>query len=81
MDFNEMRLCADKFFAGKGGMTVSKIYEADDMWIIFGVRNGQILIGAPGITINKATGEQGYFILPDEKNFEVLDSAKLVFEA
>ncbi len=69
---------ATKYFWAKGNQTITKFYESESAWIVFGGKNGQIKFGNAGISIDKATGEISKFILPSKTNFEILEKAKLL---
>lgn len=69
---------AKKHYFEKGQQTITKIYETNNMWIVYGGKNGQPKIGNSAITINKETGSIGRFILPSKENFEILKNATLI---
>lgn len=78
MTFEEAKKIAEDYFT-KGGALISKIYDAEDKWIIYAEKDGKTPIGIPALTILKSTGELGRFILPNKENFAILKKAKLIF--
>lgn len=56
---------------------LSKIYEHEKMWIIYGKTN-EVEFGGYGISIDKATAEIKIFTLPSMENFEILDASRIV---
>ena len=56
---------------------IGKILEAPGCWIIY-KRTDEVEVGGYGAIISKDTGETMPFILPDEKNFDLLDKSKEV---
>lgn len=69
-----LQIAKDYYFA-KGQQEITKFYETDEMWIIYGGKKGQVKIGGTAITINKSNGEIGKFLLPSKENFEILKKA------
>lgn len=69
---------ATKYFEAKGNQMITKFYESESAWIVFGGKKGQIKFGNAGISIDKLTGEISRFILPSKTNFEILEKAKLL---
>ena len=59
-----------------GDIGFSSIKDIGDKWLFEG-RDAEntVFYGKPGITIDKETGEQGFFLLPDIENFKLLDKA------
>lgn len=78
MDINMAREIAASYFKEHGDLDISKVYDADTMWIMFGRKNGSVRYGSGGISIDKATKEIKPFILPSDENFEILDKAMLI---
>lgn len=73
--FKEAIQIAKEHYLSKGKQEITKIYETDEMWIVYGGKRGQVKIGGAAITINKKNGEVGRFILPSKENFEILRKA------
>ncbi len=78
MDIHAAKEIAISYFKEHGELDISKIYDADTMWIIFGRKNGAIRYGSRGISIDKKTKQIKPFVLPSDENFEILDSATLI---
>lgn len=54
----------------------SSIMDLGDRWLFDGTdAKRTIFYGKPGVTIDKKSGTLGFFLLPDEKNFELLNEA------
>ena len=56
---------------------LSKIYEHEKMWIIYG-KSTEVEFGGYGISIDKETAEIKIFTLPSMENFEILDASHIV---
>lgn len=67
-------IAIDYYLKNTNKKYISKIYEHQDMWIIFGISD-EIEYGGCGISIDKNTGKISMFSLPSEKNFEIIDSS------
>ena len=78
IDYLQALDIAKEHFNSKNQQTITKFYETDNMWIVYGGRKGQTKIGNAAITISKDTGNIGSFILPSKENFEILRNAKLI---
>lgn len=53
------------------------IYDLGEKWLFYGRdKQDKRVYGKPGITINKKTGEQDYFYLPDDDNFRLMEDAE-----
>ena len=72
-----LQIAKDYYFA-KGQQELTKIYETDKMWIVYGGKKGQMKIGGSAITIDKEYGRIGSFLLPSKENFAILKTAKLI---
>lgn len=66
------------YYSAKGEEVIKKVYESDEMWIVYAGKVGQVRIGSVALTIKKLDGELGNFILPSEENFRILREAKLL---
>lgn len=56
---------------------IGKVLETSEYWILY-KKTDEIEVGGFGTLISKDTGEIKPFILPDEKNFEILDKSSEV---
>lgn len=74
----EAMVIAKDYYSAKGEEVIKKVYEADDMWIVYAGKVGQVRIGSVALTIKKIDGEVGNFILPSEENFKILKEARLL---
>ena len=77
IDFDAALNIARNYYRNEEGMHITKVYEAEDMWIIYAKKGKQVKYGNAGISVNKNNGETQTFILPSRKNFEILKKAKL----
>lgn len=77
IDFDEAIEIAKSHYSEKGNFKLTKIYEAEHIWIVYAIANDQIKYGNVGISIDKKSGELKSFILPSKANFEILKSAVL----
>lgn len=69
---------AKEYYYERSQQEITKIYETDSMWIVYGGRRDQVKIGGAAITISKENGEIGRFILPSKENFAILKKATLI---
>lgn len=71
------RYYADKYKTTPENIRLSKIYEAEKVWIAY-LLSEKVQYGNTGISIDKDTGKVERFILHSSpKNFAILKSAKL----
>ena len=56
-------------------ITVGEIYDTPTHWIFFPETNGAVRVGGSAVKIEKVSGEQGDFFLPDEANFKLWNHA------
>lgn len=77
IDFNGAIAIAGGYFKEKGDSGLTKIYEAENIWIVYAGKKGQVRYGNTGISIDKATGQINRFVLPSRENFDILKSATL----
>lgn len=75
---NEALEIAKRYYQENGSQEITKFYDAEKSWIVFGGRPGQVKIGNSGIAIDKKCGEISGFILPSKENFEILKKAVLI---
>lgn len=54
---------------------IHKMYDSENIWIVFPEREGKLIYSSSGIQISKETGVVSMFILPSLKNFEILKTA------
>jgi len=78
IDFEKAKEIAKEYYSGIGMNKLTKVYENDEMWIVYATKDDQTQYGGYGISINKETGDISKFILPSKKNFEILKQAKLI---
>lgn len=78
IDFEKAKEIAKEYYSGIGMNKLTKVYENDEMWIVYATKDDQTQYGGCGISINKETGDASKFILPSKKNFEILKKAKLI---
>lgn len=59
-----------------GDVGLLPVFDTGDSWVFSG-RNAknEALYGKQSIMVNKTTGKQTVFYLPDEENFKLLDKA------
>lgn len=69
---------AQSYYADRSAVQLTKIYETEDMWIVFAGDSDQPRIGNAGISICKESGDISRFLLPSKRNFEILKNAKLI---
>ena len=78
VDFQNAIGIAKKYYAEKGLEELTKVYDADKVWIVYAGQTDQPKFGNSGIAIDKQTGEISRFILPSRTNFEILKNATLI---
>lgn len=78
IEFKDALEIAKNYYRSKGQQEITKMYEADKMWIVYGGKRGQAKIGGAAITIDKENGQVGSFLLPSKENFAILKAAKLI---
>lgn len=77
IDFKKAIEIAQKYYQEKGQLNLTKIYEAENIWIVYAGKREQPKFGNAGIAIDKKTGAISSFILPSRTNFEILKNAKV----
>lgn len=78
IDFKKAIEIAQKYYQEKGQLNLTKIYESENIWVVYAGQKEQPKFGNAGIAIAKETGEISNFILPSRTNFEILRNAKLI---
>lgn len=78
IDYESAIEIAKRYYQQKGNMTLTKIYDSKDMWIVYAKQSDQPIFNSVGISIDKTNGKASSFILPSRKNFEILKSAKMI---
>ena len=79
-------MIGNAFFKGLNDGRVGRIYDANSFWICIedpnfsqeedeDIDSVDVVVGAYNIKIDKLNGTVENFILPNEKNFEILDKA------
>ncbi len=74
MIYSEAYSIAKKHFE-KFGKDIDKIFESEHCWLFFPAYNEMELPSVNGIFIYKESGKIEPIILPDDKNFEIIDKA------
>lgn len=77
IDFKNAIEIAQKYYQEKGQLNLTKIYESENIWVVYAGKKEQPKFGNAGIAIDKETGEISSFILPSRTNFEILKKAKV----
>ncbi len=54
---------------------IGKVLESPEYWIMY-KKTDEVEVGGYGALVSRDTGEIKPFILPDEKNFDLLDKSK-----
>lgn len=78
IDIHDAIELAKKYYAEKGLDELTKVYDAEEAWIVFAGKEDQPKYGSSGVAIDKGTGEINPFILPSRENFEILKNATLI---
>lgn len=78
IDFHKAIELARQYYSEKGLEELTKVYDADKIWVVYAGKKDQPKFGNAGIAINKETGEISRFILPSRTNFEILKNATLM---
>lgn len=78
VEFKDALQIAKDYYFAKGQQEITKMYEADKMWIVYGGKKGHAKIGGAAITIDKGNGQIGSFLLPSKENFAILKTATLI---
>lgn len=76
IDYKSAIEIAKNYYQQYGNMTLTKIFDSKDMWIIYAKQSKQPIFNSVAVSINKSSGEVSSFVLPSRKNFEILKSAK-----
>ncbi len=78
IDFQNAIDIARKYYSEKGLEELTKVYDADKIWVVYAGKKDQPKFGNAGIAIDKETGEISRFVLPSRTNFEILKKATLM---
>lgn len=78
IDYKSAIEIAKNYYQQYGNMTLTKIFDSEDMWIIYAKQSEQPIFNSVAVSINKSNGEVSSFVLPSRKNFEILKSAKAI---
>lgn len=78
VEFKDALQIAKDYYYAKGQQEITKMYETDNVWIVYGGKKGQAKIGGAAITIDKGDGQIGNFLLPSKENFAILKAATLI---
>lgn len=68
------QIAKEYFLENTDKKLISKIYETESLWIVFGKSDG-IEYGGSGISIDKQTKDVQLFTLPSLENFAILENA------
>lgn len=68
------KIAKEYFLQNTSKKEISKIYEMESSWIIFG-KGEEVEYGGSGIIIDKKSAEAKLFILPSLENFAILENA------
>ena len=79
MSASEALEIAKNYYKEHGNIEVGKIYEARNMYIVFGKSPNGVRYGSKGISISKDSGNINSFILPSVGNFKILSEATELF--
>lgn len=73
---NACQIAMDYFKKEYGDVGLLPVFDIGDRWVFSGYNvKHETLYGKQSVAVNKNTGEQTVFYLPDEKNFKLLDKA------
>lgn len=75
---NDKAIMIARNYYEQKGLKMTKVYDAGDIIIAYGRKDGKIRFGGGAITVNKQTGDIGKFILPSDKNFAILEQSTLI---
>lgn len=78
IDFHTAIELAKKYYVEKGQQNLSRVYDAEKVWIVYAGEKNKIKYGNTAIAIDKETGKISLFVLPNRANFEILKSATLM---
>ncbi len=80
MELKEAVKLANTYFKNtySTNVNMSGILDAVTHWIFYPGQDDIVEFGIEGVKIEKNTGKMESFILPDDKNFELLDHATKV---
>ncbi|MGM9521467.1 MAG: hypothetical protein ACI3VB_03205 [Oscillospiraceae bacterium] len=78
IDLNSALEIARKYYDERGMQDLTKVYDAENAWIIYAGKKDQPRYGNAGISIDKETGDISSFVLPSRRNFEILKNATLI---
>lgn len=69
-----LRIAKDHFEA-KGGLTLTKAFDAGEIWVFNARKDGVISYGGGSISVAKQTGEVAPFLVQAGNNFELINKA------
>lgn len=72
--FRACQIAKDYFLKNTDKTIISKVYENDKSWIVFG-KSENMEFGGYGISINNETEEISLFTLPSLENFAILEAS------
>ena len=74
--YEEARKIARSHFETRGGLTLTKAFDAEGLWIFNARKDGALCYGGGSISVDKETGEVAPFRIQVGDNFELLHSAR-----
>lgn len=75
IDLEKAEKIALRYFELSNLGKIHKMYDSENIWIVFPEREGKLIYSSSGIQISKETGVISMFILPSLRNFEILKAA------
>lgn len=75
IDLEKAKKIALRYFELNDLGEIHKMYDSENIWIVFPEREGKLIYSSSGIQISKETGVVSMFILPSLRNFEILKAA------
>lgn len=67
---------ARSHFEAKGGLTLSKAFDAGEVWVFNARKDSAISYGGGSISVDKQTGEVAPFLVQADNNFELISKAR-----
>ena len=67
---------ARSHFEAAGGLTLAKAFDAGEIWVFNGRKDGAISYGGGTISVDKQTGEVAPFRVQVGNNFELIKKAR-----
>lgn len=67
---------AKSHFEARGGLTLTKVFDAGEVWVFNARKDGAISYGGGSISVDKQTGEVAPFPVQVGNNFELINKAR-----